>query len=194
MNRTFHGIFAYISFVFWLAFGLYFGLAGILYADLVEEKAAAITEQTSASGQHLFTYKGAAFSTREKAAIAQQEDQASSIFSWFAYLPEKLILFITSLALGGLGGVIGIVKRMALGKASILEVKPFWIPMLGALIGILVLGVSYLLPVILTTSTEVEIRATTLIFVSMFAGLYSRQFLSFLESRFSSYLNKLDEQ
>lgn len=184
---------AYLAFAFWLGFGLYFGLAGVLYTDLAEEKAAVITESLNAQGEKVFVYDGINFSSMEKARVYRDEMAATGMFSWFRSLPSKLILFLTSMALGGLGGVIGVVKQVALANKNILELKPFWSPMLGALIGLLVLGISYLLPVLLTTTNEVEIRSTTLIFVSLFAGLYARQFLNFLESRFSNYLNKLNE-
>lgn len=193
MHSTIRYLLAYTSFVFWLILGLYFGLAGILYADLMEEKTSTIQQQTTSEGDAVYMYDGVPFSSYEKAQMHQQEQDAQGLFKWFTYLPSKLILFITSMALGGLGGVIGMVKELALTKVKIVDLKPFWRPMLGALIGLLVLGLSYLLPVVLTTATEVEIRSTTLIFVSMFAGLYARQFLQFLEARFSTYLNKIDE-
>ena len=192
MANIFRHFLAYLSFAFWLCFGLYFGLAGILHADLMEEKESAIQEQT-ADGEHVYVYDGIRFSSYDKAVVYQREQMASGTFSWFLTVPSKLILFLTAMALGGLGGVIGMVKQLALANASILDLKPFWGPMLGALIGLLVLGISYLLPVILTTDTEVEIRSTTLIFISMFAGLYARQFLRFLEARFNTYLNKVEE-
>ncbi|TRX49696.1 hypothetical protein FNH22_26890 [Fulvivirga sp. M361] len=198
-------IFSYISLTLWLLFGLYFGLAGILYADLTEEKEfiggsnqvkkevqlpPGVTKGIDSLGNAYYEMNGVKFTSLEKIKLRGQEEAAESVFNWYKTLPNKLILFITSMALGGLGSLISLVKKLALENARIDDLRTFWHPMLGALIGIIVLGISYLIPIIITTESEVEIRATTLIFLSMFAGMYSKEFLAFLESRFSNYLKQ----
>ena len=198
-------VLSYISLAFWLLFGLYFGLAGILYADITEEKEfisrtsnqqheikipPGVIQGVDSAGNTYYESDGARFSSLEKLVLYENEEAAGDLFDWYDDLPDKLILFITSMALGGLGALISLVKKLALEGARVDDLKTFWHPMLGALIGIIILGISYLVPIIITTQSDVEIRATTLIFLSMFAGMYSKEFLTFLESRFSNYLKQ----
>lgn len=180
---------SYLALIFWLAFGIYFGLAGIIYYDFSNEKEVVTTkvvkDENSGDEPTVYYVDEIPFSSLERAQAYIEENRIGSMYNWFYRIPDKLTLFLTSMALGGLGSVISIVSRMALKNASIVDLKVFWNALLGALIGILVLGISYILPLLLTTETEINIRPTTLIFISLFAGLYAEKFLTSLEKYFS---------
>jgi hypothetical protein len=209
-----------LALVTWIVVGMYFGMSGVVYADSIALRAkvrgvgseiktvtdidTTVMKDSLAMGEQMYPLDakpqtqvkyeidGVRFSTLEAAEQWRDEENMLGLFIWLDDKPAGFILFITAIAMGGLGGAIGIVRNVSMFKQDLLHQRVLSLPLLGSLIGVMVLGISYLLPLVLTTDTNAEIRPTTLIFLSLFSGLFSKDFLKTLESRFTNYI-KTDE-
>lgn len=133
-----------------------------------------------------FEKNGSRYENLDHFNTEQEINRINTIFSHFYQLPIELIYFITSCAFGVIGGIIRVV-RLAIERKSLSDSGYFKFPIMGVMVGILVLGISYLLPTFLSTS-ETKIDSTSLMFLSLFGGLFSSIFFNRLESVFKDKL------
>jgi hypothetical protein len=164
----------------WLLLSLYFGVSGYLTVDLLNliDKAKQvksepiIVDETEYENRYAFLY-------------AYNYENTIAIFPYLKKLPDSLALIITAMAFGALGGVTRILKQMAFENISIDSIKFISIPLVGMLSGIFILGVTYVIPTILVSGDQ-KIRPETLVFLSLFSGLFSKRFYDWLSTNFNS--------
>jgi len=165
------------------AFCLVYGIVGFIAEDLKEQikKAEGLPVQ-------VVKIDGHTYSNLEKAnALLEFKSLKETFGSWIADWPELGKLFITSLIFGALGGVIKTVLQLIRKELLFSDSNVLLFPFLGMLIGLLVLGISYVLPTLLTSSFT-EIRKTSLIFFCLFSGLFSEEFISSIKNNFVKLL------
>jgi hypothetical protein len=107
-------------------------------------------------------------------------------FPWMVDLPEPVALLVTALSFGLLGGVVrtlfdSIKNNVPLSKSS------FGILLLSALMGLLMLGASYVIPAALTIS-ETNVRLVALLFLCLIGGLFYDHMFSWLKKQFEKFL------
>lgn len=106
------------------------------------------------------------------------------VFPLMAAIPSFLGLVLTSMAFGVIGAVTRIVLGIIKGEYPAPEnIHYISQPFLGLFIGLCVLGIAYLIPSLLTFNTG-SIRPITLMFFSLFCGIYSDQFFQKLSETF----------
>ncbi|MBO3698576.1 hypothetical protein [Roseivirga sp. E12] len=116
--------------------------------------------------------------------VELQLNKLKNVFSWLYGLPTDLVYFLTSCAFGIVGGIIRLTRASIIGQKQTIQ-KQFQYVLMGVMMGIIVVGVSYILPNFLSSSS-IEINSTTLMFLSLFAGIFSETFFKRLEATFKS--------
>jgi hypothetical protein len=176
---------------FWFALGSYTGVAGLIH-DENQRKQNAI-EESSEPHNHV-AYDGIEFSSQAHLIHYLNELKADNYFWWTDSMPELLMLAISSCGLGAFGGVISIMRLVAFKQVPIEETHYIAIPFMGFLLGMVILAISYVLPALIVSDEDLQIRQTTLMCFSLFVGLFSKSFLIWLEITFGNYLKKNTEK
>jgi hypothetical protein len=178
---------AVLTLFFWFALGSYTGVAGLIH-DENQRKQNAI-EESGHPGTEV-EYDGIEFTSQSHLLHYLNELKADNFFWWTDSMPELLMLAISSCGLGAFGGVISIVRLVAFKDTPVEETSFIAIPFLGFLLGMVILAISYVLPALIVSDEDLEIRQTTLMCFSLFVGLFSKSFLIWLEITFGNYLKK----
>lgn len=157
--------------VIWLLAGLYFGTGGITRLDNIEKK-----EKAEHNGDTVKAiYKHRIFQNMAKAQAYIDEKQTEYIYPWITPIPAFLAYMITSCSFGLLGSLIFLLTEIAFNDKKLEDIKYLSIPLLGMLTGIVVLGLSLLIPNILIAGNK-DIKPEGLVFLCLFCGLYSNKF------------------
>lgn len=124
------------------------------------------------------------FKSDADALKAKELKKAETFCGWIFKLPDPSATFITALCFGYLGGVLGVFKRTQMENLP-LDLNSTWRPMFSMLSGILVLGLTYILPTVLS-SGQAEPRPMTLMFLCLFAGVYNTEFYAWVQSKITT--------
>ena len=111
----------------------------------------------------------------EKADLAEQLENFYALFPWLERLPDLISLLITSCAFCLLGSLIMLFLQVLRKTTKLEDENLLLIAITGFLTGFVVLGLSYLIPLVVVRD-EKMIRPISLMFFSLFAGLYSNRF------------------
>jgi hypothetical protein len=172
----------------WLLGGLYVGIAGITKVSSDEvlesivqdrDKLQKDTINTTWNGQHVATLYDLKY--------LSEYTTLTNLFPWTQAIPKFTAYLITAMAFGLLGALIGLIKDLALTATVARDTKWFSRPLLGLLTGLVVLGLSYLLPTVLIKGNN-EIRPLTLMFLCLFCGIFSEKFYHSLASSFDKLI------
>jgi hypothetical protein len=164
----------------WLLLSIYLGAGGItkLENNNLLKKTLADTDTTQV------VYKGINFKNKNELIVTLEQEQMSIIFPWLDSVPSFLAYLITACAFGMLGGVINLILQIFREGKNVEEVNYFSLPILSCLSGIVVLGLSFVLPTVLFKEGA-EIKPTGLMFLCLFTGLFAKQFYSGVEKIFT---------
>lgn len=175
----------------WFLTALYFGCGGLTSLELTQDKAKVESMVIDAKDTIAVIYEGREYQNISAANIKKANDAyekryvlASSIFPWLNLPYTFLGLLLTSFAFGALGGSISLLKNMAIDNISIENIKAFSRPFLGGGCGIIILSVSYILPLLIVTG-DTQVRSLSIVFVCLFGGLFTENFFLWLSSTFS---------
>jgi H+/Cl- antiporter ClcA len=184
--------------VLWIIVGLFFGIGGIVNIqsnNIKNDKhKLGITDDTiqhlNAADTNSVIYDGITF--KNKRALTQYlnslpSENFSRIYSLFDNLPDFMGQIITAFAFGLLGSVIRIILGIAYHSKKIEDVSYISQPLLGMLTGLVVMGISYVIPNLLSKNA-VNIDPISLMFFSLFAGIYNKEFYERLHFHF---INKI---
>lgn len=160
----------------WISMGAYFGSAGYTKLKIDE-----LNNMGKSSGQvksvsiGKITFQNSYFM---KAYL--EEIKAIKYFpEFFLSIPNILVFLITACSFGVLGALTFLVKIIAIDGELLINLKVVSVPLLGALTGIIVLGLATTVPVLLI-SGESELKPLTLIFLCFFGGFYNSKFFNWL--------------
>lgn len=117
-------------------------------------------------------------------STSQEIDKTMDFFKFIDMFPSLLLLVITACSFGLLGGTIKIIRDTVFNSIPISETKYVLVPLLGLLSGLIIFALSYIIPIVLV-SGENEVRKTTLMFLSLFAGIMVDKFYFWLETLFN---------
>lgn len=122
----------------------------------------------------------------QKSQILIQKAKFEKIYPWLDDLPDLIILLITCCSFSLIGSYILIVRELALKTQKTITAHHIIYVINGLLTGLIVLGLSYLLPLVLINDNG-TIRPATLMFLSLFGGLYSNK----LFEKLSGYVDQI---
>lgn len=165
-----------LVFIGWISIGGYLGCAG--YTKLKIDELNNLGK-TSGQGKSVslgnITFQNAFFME-----AYQEEIKAIKYFpQFFLSIPNILVFLITACSFGILGAQTFLVKIVAIDSELLINLKVISVPLLGALTGIIVLGLATTVPVLLI-SGESELKPVTLIFLCFFGGFYNAKFFNWL--------------
>jgi hypothetical protein len=152
---------------FWLATALYVGFAGIFVCNALEKTSESISNQ-------YVEYKGISFENEESLQEFLHDSEGANLFPWIFALPEEFAPLITSVAFGLLGGVVLLLKRIAIDRSPISSLPTTAIPAFGAFVGFMLFLLSFLLPALFVAGRN-PARTITLVGLSFFGGGFSEQ-------------------
>lgn len=177
----------------WFLLGTYTGAAGLIFEEheRKELEIKQIEKAREAEGKKEKSVKsedGIKFKNQERFELYCEEINTMKLFGWILNAPSFLILVVSSCELGAFGGVIHLIRDISFNRIAPYDTQFLIRPFLGFMTGMVVLAISYLLPAILITDSDIQIRQTTLMCFSLFAGLFSNSFYMWLENRFGTFL------
>lgn len=174
----------------WLIGGLFVGIGGLvkLNADeAIENINKKKDDLLKRPMDPIKTEKGLTITDQYMYAIYNEQEGLERYFEWTIVLPKFAALVITAMSFGLLGGLVNIFKDLATGKTPISEARYVTMPVLGILTGLVVLGLTYVLPTALTKDTG-EIRPLTLVFLCLFCGITTEKFYAKIDSFFDKLI------
>ncbi len=164
----------------WLIIGLYFGSGGI--TRLENDNLIKKTSNSTDTSQVI--YNKVSYKNKNELISQLEHDEMDTIYPWVDSIPSFVAYLITACAFGLLGSITHIIYQIVLKDIELAALKYWSSPVLGTLTGMLVLGISFVLPNTLF-STDAEIKPSTLMFICLFCGLYSVQFYKRMENSFT---------
>jgi len=122
----------------------------------------------------------------QKGEIAKEKEKFLKFYPWVEKLPDLIVLLLTCCSFSLVGSSILVVRDLALKHENVITRSHTIVIISGFFIGLIILGLSYLLPVVLINEGG-KIRPITLMFLSLFGGMYSNK----LYEKLSHYVNKM---
>jgi hypothetical protein len=176
-----------IVLLFWGISGLYFGVAGLTRAKL-DETLLQLDQDREVLVKDTINMElsGVALENRYQLKYFMEISSTEKVFPWVMSISSFMSLILTSFAFGLLGAIIHLLKEIALEEKDVNATRVYSIPLLGMFSGLIILGISFILPTVLVKGAG-EIRPLTLMFLSLFGGLY----VSNLHDKLSGYFGKL---
>lgn len=171
----------------WTILGLYFGVAGLTRANMDEALNALVAQKATLSQDSIkLNIDGVDVYTTYELLTLTEVQSVEHYFQWSRKISSFTSLVITALSFGLLGSIIALLKMVVLEAKPLNSLPVFSLPALGFLSGLVIFGLAYLLPVILVEGVN-KTRPITLMFLSLFAGLYIEGFYQ----KVSGYFNKI---
>lgn len=165
------------TFIFFiiLAASVYFGTGGFLI--LQNDQA---YEQAKELKQMPVEVDGICFYNREVMIAATQQDLILKIYPYALNIPSFLSFIITALSFGIIGSIGKVINDIIHGERQLNDFPNLLlIPLQGAFIGLIILGISFAIPVILT-SENISLKPIAIVILSLFGGIYYRNFYSWI--------------
>jgi len=135
-----------------------------------------------------FEYKNVTYESKEVAKIIIRYEIAEKIFPLIDKMPNPICLFFSAIALGYLGGLIKVLYEIIRLNIEVSSSTLCSLAM-SSLSGLLILGASYVIPSALTAS-NVTLKPLSLLFMCLFAGLFSEQTVSWLQKKYGPIITK----
>jgi hypothetical protein len=156
---------------------LYVSLAGWVNAELH----AALKENKAGQVPRPVTYNEIEFVNEDALKRYEVALQAKKWFPWMVDMPQPVALLVTAMSFATVGGVIRVVAD---GTRGVKQLGPqsFATVFLAALTGLIVLGVSYIVPAALTIS-EGTVRPVALLFLCLVGGVFHDYVFEWLGKR-----------
>ncbi|MGX1930189.1 hypothetical protein [Flagellimonas sp. 2504JD4-2] len=174
-----------IVYLLWFGIALYFGIGGYVALD-IEDKHKKAREQP----EKIVDYHGIEFKNEAIAQVHSDEVKAMGYFRILLNnLPTNLLYLFTAMAFGVLGVITRINKEIAMDKVLFKDIEVYFSPILGLMIGILILAISRIIPNLLVDG-ESNVEPLTLAFLSLIAGFSSKQFYEWLVKSTQSIFKK----
>lgn len=154
---------------------LYLGFGGFIILENKQkfDKAMALPEKKVKFG--IITFRN-----KEQGEAGQELKLIQRVFPYAAEIPTVLGFMLTAMAFGVIGSMARVINTCIMDKKTIKEVQNlFLIIAQGMLIGVIILGISYTVPVVLTTE-DTALKPITIVFLSLFGGINYENFFNWL--------------
>lgn len=175
--------------VLWTLIALYFGFSGLCALHLEEQiaKLDEKREELQKITMNLEIDDSPPLTNKYDYEYYMQVSRYDKIFPLVKSIPSFLGLILTAMFFSLLGAIVKIILGIVKNEYSVSNpIRYFSEPVLGFFTGICVLGISYVLPSIFAFNTGTT-RPVTLMFFSLFCGIYARNFFDKLAELFSKF-------
>lgn len=169
--------------VSWLVVGVYFGSGGIIKLENDNHLKKLIGNIDTIA----IEYKGIRFKNKLSMLSRIESDELEQIYPWTNSVPSFLSYLITACSFSLIGSITGMIYSVVLQGKTIHDLKYISNPLLGLLTGILVLGVSVIVPSLFLTESA-DIRPTSLMFICLFCGLFMERFFNGVSKGFNKII------
>jgi hypothetical protein len=170
-----------------LLIALYLGTGGfiILQNEQLYEKSFTLeAKEVIESGS------GIKFANKERMEAALQQALIQKIYPYAKSIPSALSFVLTAISFGIIGSIGKIINDVIIKKQILNEVgNLLLIPLQGGIIGLIILGVSYAIPVLLTSDAE-SLKPITVVFLSLFGGIFYLQFYKWFSKAIDKVVSK----
>ncbi len=160
------GVVRSLIIIAWMFIALYVGSAGWVACKALENIS------VGSDSEHYVEYEGISFENKESLQEFLHDSKGAKLFPWIFAIPQELAPLITSVAFGLLGGVAGLLKKITIDSSPVSSLPVIACPAFGALVGVMLFFLSFLLPAIFIAGRNPG-RTETLVGVSLFGGLFS---------------------
>jgi len=150
---------------------LYFGSGGFIYLQNEQNyEAACLLPKKDV------TFNSIPYRNKEIMVCSQEQELILSVYPYVHTIPAALRYIITALSFG-LIGAIGRLINNTITNGSSLKNTPntLLVPLQGAIIGLIVLGISYTIPIFLNNGST-SLKPITVVFLSLFGGIFYLEF------------------
>ena len=172
---------------FFLFLIIYLGAGAYIGADLHVTLTSSKPSKESSS-THVF-YKGVDFESEKEVKEIVKRESAGVYFPWVFSLPLEATVFVLAFCSGAFGGIIKIFKELSINKRKIAEMPVTYLLFFAGFLGLMVLGVSYLLPAALTASKNIP-QPVAIVFLSILGGIFCENTMEWLEKQYKKIFNK----
>ncbi|QDU50247.1 hypothetical protein [Gimesia panareensis] len=170
---------AVFSLIFIVLGSLYVGVGGMERVELIR-----LSKEAAQKPQKETHHGDEVFYNPESLNVFRMEEKVEQLFPWIKILPSFAALALTAVSFGMLGGATRVLKELVIDSISLEFKSVYMYSAFGFLIGIMILGVSYILPAALTQQTDIQLDPSTLLFLCYFGGLFSLRFFKWIEGLF----------
>ena len=157
---------------------LYFGVGAYLGAYL--HVSSTSSEPTIKHSSSRVIYQGVEFNSIEDVKEVLKREPVGIYFPWVFSLPFIATILILAFCSGAFGGIFRIFKELGIDKRNIAEIPVVYMSFCAGFTGLMVLGVSYLLPSMLTASKNTP-WPISIMFLSIFGGFFPETTMKWLE-------------
>jgi hypothetical protein len=163
----------------WLIVGLYVGAAAWTAGKWLEAAPVGTSNQTDAKSGS-YSFRGISFANEEEALAFMRQSDDARFFPWIFAVPSEMISLVTAISFGLLGGLIRVLKKNAINGAPLASLGVISAPVFGALVGVMLCLLSFLLPAIFVNGKNTA-RPESLAGLSLFGGAFSEMAYSWIE-------------
>jgi hypothetical protein len=183
-------IIAFLILCVWLVAGLYVGIGGIsrISVDETMETIDKDKDQLQKDSINIIQ-DGITFTSKYDLKIYLEYSNLQNYFPWAIQLTTFSCFLLTSMSFGLLGSFINVLIDICHAKVKIEESNYISKPLIGMLTGLVVLGLSYLIPTLIVKGSS-EIKPLSLMFLCLFCGIYSNKFYEKLAASFDKFFPK----
>jgi hypothetical protein len=126
--------------------------------------------------------------TRYDRAKFMEIKKQPKLYKWLFKLPNLVGALILACSFGLIGGLVDLVLQVKNNSTAVEDLKYFSTPLLGCFSGIAVLGLSYLIPSLLVSDNQ-TLKPESLIFLSLFGGIFSKDLFEKVQLNFKKLLS-----
>jgi hypothetical protein len=124
---------------------------------------------------------GVEFLDAEIAQAFSDRQADERIWPWISWFPAPLTILLGAAAFGALGGVGRLLKEIVLDGKNWKDVRTVATPLFGSVLAIVLLLLSYVVPLGLTTSEDIALRPLSVVIISLLGGMFSDRAYAWVE-------------
>ncbi|WP_047446253.1 hypothetical protein [Alistipes sp. ZOR0009] len=168
---------------------LYFGTGGyvILQNEQMYENALKLEKKE-------VEYKGTTYHNYELYRMVRQYGLILKVFPYTQHIPTGVSFIITAMAFGVVGAIGRVINDTIRAKQKLNQTANLLlITAHGAIIGVVILGISYSIPMLLT-GENIPLKPITVVFICLLGGIIYDNFYTWFIGAISKLINKKSEE
>lgn len=187
---TWHRIGQVIGLLVWILVASYFAMGGWAKIDLDDKIDKLVGVSTN--DETPVIKNDVQFASVAHADTALRQRNIYRLFPFTRVLPTFACLFLAAAAFGALGGVTRLLKSIVLDHKPLAEQQVLATPLFGALLGLMLLGLAYIIPAAVATTDEIRPRLESIMILCLVGGLLSGRLYKWIERRFDKLIGKTE--
>lgn len=164
---------------------IYFGTGGLIILQNEQQYEKAIIKEKDP-----VSYDGSNFRNKEVMTTAIEQYYIIKVYPFSNNLPQTLIFIITSISFGILGSVARTVNFSIKKDISFYNIKNMeLIPIQGGFVGLIILGISFIIPNFLTNN-DVVLSPISIVILCLLGGIMHNEFYEWISNNIRRKLKK----